>query len=59
VHEAPVPTAKQIASALNVPLAYLYCEDDSTAQLLLELHRLSASQRAGWTQKFLTELVST
>lgn len=56
VHEAPVPTAKQIASALKVPLAYLYCEDDSTANLLVELHKLNAKQRVTHIQQFLSEL---
>lgn len=56
VHEVPVPTAKQIASALKVPLVYLYCEDDNTAHLLVELHKLSAKQRATQIQGFLSEL---
>jgi len=58
VHEAPVPTAKQIASALKVPLAYLYCEDDNTATLLVALHKLNVKERTGWTQKFLTDLTT-
>ncbi|WP_347256002.1 helix-turn-helix domain-containing protein [Brachymonas denitrificans] len=58
VHEAPVPTAKQIATALKVPLAYLYCEDDSTATLLVALHKLNVKERASWTQKFLTDLTA-
>ena len=58
VHEAPVPTAKRIASALKVPLAYLYCEDDSTANLLVELHKLNAKQRATHIQQFLSELAT-
>ena len=56
VHEAPVPTAKQIASALKVPLAYLYCEDDSTANLLVALHKLSIKQRASRLEKYLADL---
>lgn len=56
VHEAPVPTAKQIASALKVPLAYLYCEDDSTANLLVALHKLSIKQRASRVEKYLADL---
>lgn len=39
-HEPPVKTARQIAEALGVPLAYLYCEDDTIAELLLALRRL-------------------
>ena len=34
VHEPPVPTARLIASAMGVPLAYMYCEDDKVAALL-------------------------
>ncbi|OWG17678.1 hypothetical protein KDK82_1154 [Delftia sp. K82] len=40
-HEPPVKTARQIAEVLNVPLAYLYCEDDEIAELLLVLFKLS------------------
>lgn len=56
VHEAPVPTAKQIASALKVPLAYLYCEDDGTANLLVALHKLNFKERASRVQKYLADL---
>jgi transcriptional regulator with XRE-family HTH domain len=56
VHEAPVPTAKQIAMALKVPLAYLYCEDDSTATLLVALHKLNVKERASRVLKYLADL---
>ena len=42
VHEPPLPTARLIAKAMNVPLTYLYCEDDKVAALLLVLHSLPA-----------------
>lgn len=45
VHEPPVRTAQAIAKALKVPLAYLYCEDDNVAELLMELHKLEKSAR--------------
>ena len=45
VHEPPVPTARLIADALGAPLAYLYCEDDNIASLLLSLHRLESKER--------------
>lgn len=45
VHEPPVKTARLIATALGVPLAFLYCEDDNVATLLLELHALDGRQR--------------
>ena len=37
-HEPPVKTARLIADALNVPLAYLYCEDEDIATLLLRIY---------------------
>jgi hypothetical protein len=45
VHEPPLPTVRLIADALNVPLSYLYCEDDKVALLLFALHRLDSKQR--------------
>lgn len=56
VHEASLPTAKQIAVALEVPLAYLFCEDDATANLLLELHKLNAKQREIRIEQILSKL---
>ncbi len=44
-HEPTVPTARLIAKALNVPLAYLYCEDDTTAAILLQLHLRTRAER--------------
>lgn len=44
-HEPPVPTARAIASVLKAPLAYLYCEDDGVAALLLALHQLRRDER--------------
>jgi len=35
VHEPPFATAKQLAGALNVPTAYLYCEEDELAEIIL------------------------
>jgi transcriptional regulator with XRE-family HTH domain len=40
VHEPPIGTARLLAQALNVPLAYLYCDDDEIANLLLNLTTL-------------------
>lgn len=39
-HEPPVRTARLLAAALQVSLAYLYCEDDRVAELLLQVHQL-------------------
>ena len=45
VHEPPVPTARLIANAMGVPLAYMYCEDDKVAALLLALHQMKPGAR--------------
>ena len=58
VHEPPVPTARLIAGALGAPLAYLYCEDDKVAALLLALHKLSHAERNRRVTEFL-RLLST
>lgn len=34
-HEPPIATAVKLAAALNVPLAYFYCEDDCLAEILI------------------------
>lgn len=56
VHEPPLPTVKLLAAALGVPLAYLYCEDDGVAELLLQLHRLDAGEREARISAFLATL---
>ena len=35
IHEPAIDTAKRLAAALGVPMAYLYCEEDDLAQLLV------------------------
>lgn len=59
VHEPPVPTARLIAEVLGVPLAYLYCEDDSTAVLLTELHQLTSRERETRVRSFLAMLAGS
>jgi len=56
VHEPPVLTAKLIADAFDVPLTFLYCEDDGLAALLLALHKLGHADRIKQVQKFLEHL---
>jgi transcriptional regulator with XRE-family HTH domain len=56
VHEPPIPTARLIAKALDVPLTYLYCEEDSIASLLLSLHRLKPTVRNRKVEDFLGQL---
>ena len=58
-HEPPVKTARQIAEVLGVPLAYLYCEDDEVAELLLALRKLKSTDRhqrvASWINEIAAE----
>ncbi|MBK9440766.1 MAG: helix-turn-helix transcriptional regulator [Comamonadaceae bacterium] len=56
VHEPAVPTARLIASALGVPLTYLYCEDDGVAALLLALHNLDVGERGHKVKAFLAQM---
>lgn len=44
-HEPQLGTARNIAKALGVPLAYLYCEETDVAELLLALGKLPAKRR--------------
>jgi transcriptional regulator with XRE-family HTH domain len=45
IHEPPIRTAKLLAQVLNVPLAYLYCDDDALAAILLKVHAMSVADR--------------
>ncbi len=45
VHEPPFETAKNIAFALNVPVAYFYCMQDDLAELLVITHKISNEER--------------
>jgi transcriptional regulator with XRE-family HTH domain len=56
VHEPPIATARMLAKVLNVPLAYLYCEDDQLAMLLLALYQTSPQERKKSIGKLLEEL---
>ena len=56
VHEAPLPTVRLIADALQVPLIYLYCEDDPVAELLVRLYRLDPKVRAQKVEQFCEKL---
>ena len=44
-HEPPFATAANLASALNVPVAYFYCDDDCLADLLIICAALTAHQK--------------
>ena len=58
VHEPPLPTVRLIAEVLDVPLSYLYCEDDRIALLLLGLHRLDSVRRNQCVDEFLDLLAA-
>lgn len=45
IHEPPFGVAVKLAEALQVPAAYLYCEDDDLAALLLTWTRLKKAER--------------
>lgn len=45
VHEPSYLTASKIASALSIPTAYLYCEDDGLAEIILLISKLSLEKR--------------
>lgn len=46
IHEPPVKTARALAEALGVPLAYLYCDDDRLAEIILAVGMLPPQDRA-------------
>lgn len=44
-HAPDYQTAKRLADELGVPVAYLYCDDDLLAELLLALVKLSPNKQ--------------
>lgn len=50
-------TARQMAETLGVPLAYLHCEDDQVAHLLLALRTLKPLVRRGIVSSLLDQMV--
>lgn len=55
-HEPQLGTARNIAKALGVPLAYLYCEENDVARLLLALGKLPAKRRSATALAWVEEL---
>lgn len=45
-HAPDFGTAKRIAQALDVPVAFLYCDDDNLAQLILSYGKLTPEAQA-------------
>jgi transcriptional regulator with XRE-family HTH domain len=44
-HLPDLETAKRLAKELEVPLAYLFCEDNVVAEILLALERIPARKK--------------
>ena len=45
VHQPPEKTALQLAQVLNVPHAFLHCENDRMAEIILAASELSAADQ--------------
>jgi transcriptional regulator with XRE-family HTH domain len=56
-HEPDWLTVQRLAVALGVPVAYLYAEDDATAELLLLFHSLPLEAREEAVASFRKRLV--
>jgi len=46
-HFPDLAQVQHFADALGVPMAYLFCPENDLAELLLVVHELDASERAG------------
>jgi transcriptional regulator with XRE-family HTH domain len=46
VHEPPVEFAEALAAVLKVPLAFLYCDDDRLAEIILAYSSMSEDKQA-------------
>lgn len=55
-HEPPLDTARNIARALGVPLAYLYCDDKDVSELLAALQKLPLKARREVISSFKAQL---
>lgn len=50
IHEPPFATAANLAMALNVPVAYFYCDDDRLADFLINYASLGEPQKSQVTK---------
>jgi transcriptional regulator with XRE-family HTH domain len=55
VHAADLATAKRLAKALGVPLAYLYADNDRLARMIRAFSKLDAAEQ----EKILKEVESS
>lgn len=44
-HIPDLATLKKIADELNVPLNYFFCEDETTAELVIEISKLDIAKK--------------
>lgn len=51
-------TAIHLAEVLDVPVAYLYCEEDDLAELMVNLHRTPTGKRRQAVAQVMTYLLS-
>lgn len=58
VHEPPFRTSQLIADALNVPLPYLYCEDEELAEVILTWGTLPEKEKR-MVREFVLNLTSS
>lgn len=58
VHEPDIQTVRKLAKVLGVPTAFLYCEDDDLAGVLLDYYRLGDIERTK-IKRQLTSLVTS
>lgn len=55
VHQPPFETAQKLASVLQVPVTYFYCESDWLAALVCRAERFSSEEQAAlddWLAQF-------
>ena len=45
IHAPDYPMATRLAVVLNVPVAFLYCDSDEMAQMILAFHRAPKTRR--------------
>jgi len=55
-HEPQLGIARNIAKALGVPLAYLYCEENDMAELLLAMQEVKGKRRTGLIASWLEQV---
>ena len=50
IHEPPMKFAKELARVLSVPVAFLYCDDDRLADIILSYSKMSEGNRRALSQ---------